>query len=351
MKRFDYSFLNERIVDSNMLSRVLHIQKFREMTENVKKRHPAIFTELEFIAKVQSVKGSNAIEGIVTSDERIEAIVNRKSEPKNHDEREIAGYRDALNIVHEGYESLNVDEPTVLRLHMILMTYLNDNRNGYKKDDNLIIKIDGRGKKSIRFRPVSVEDTKPAMEQLMLAYYEARDNGAHPLLLIPCFILDFLCIHPFSDGNGRVSRLLSLLMMYREGLDIGKYISFEEQINRSKGRYYEALRRSSDGWHENENDYIPFIEEFVGTLYLCYKDLDRRLMVVGDKKMNKSNRIEATVLNTILPISKKEICELLPDVSQTTVESVLSKMLKANRIKKIGGDRNARYIGNENSLW
>ena len=321
------------------------------MAEDVKKRHPTIFTELEFIAKVQSVKGSNAIEGIIISDERIEAIVNRKSESKNHDEKEIAGYRDALNVVHEGHETLSINESTVLRLHNILMTYLTDGRIGYKKDDNLIIEIDGRGNKSIRFRPVPADDTKAAMEQLMLAYYDARDKGIHPLLLIPCFILDFLCIHPFSDGNGRVSRLLSLLMMYREGLDIGKYISFEEQINRSKGRYYEALGKSSDGWHGNENDYVPFIEEFVGTLYLCYKDLDRRLMVVGDKKMNKSNRIEATVLNTILPISKREICKLLPDISQTTVESVLSKMLKENRIKKIGGDRNARYIGNENSVW
>jgi len=350
MRHFDYSFLNERIVDSNMLSRVLRIQKFREMAENVKRKHPTIFTELEFIAKVQSVKGSNAIEGIVTSDERIEAIVNRKSEPKDHDEKEIAGYRDALNLVHEGYETLSINETTVLRLHRILVTYPIDGKTGYKKDDNLIIEIDGKGNKSVRFRPTPADETEKAMEQLMLAYVEARDKGAHPLLLIPCFILDFLCIHPFSDGNGRISRLLSLLMMYREGLDIGKYISFEAQIDRSKGRYYEALRRSSEGWHENENDYVPFIEEFIGTLYLCYKDLDRRLMVIGDKKVNKSNRVEATVLNAILPISKKEICELLPDVSQTTVESVLSMMLKENRIRKMGGDKNARYIGNESSF-
>ncbi|MDR0508642.1 MAG: Fic family protein [Candidatus Methanoplasma sp.] len=169
------------------------------------------------------------------------------------------------------------------------------------------------------------------------------DAGIDPLILIPCFILDFLCIHPFSDGNGRMSRLLTLLLMYKNGIDTGKYISFEGQINESKERYYESLRRSSDGWHTNSNDYIPFIENFILTLFACCKELDRRFDVVGDKKANKGNRIEAIIKNSIGPISKKEIEELLPDISRTTIEAKLAKFQKQGKIEKIGSYKDARY--------
>jgi Uncharacterized conserved protein len=348
VKQFDYSFLDERIVDSSMLDRILKIQKFKGKAEEIKGKAPDIFTELEFIAKIQSVKGSNAIEGIVTSDERIAAIVNQRSVPKNHDEMEIAGYRDVLNLIHNEHKTIQISEATILGFHEMLTSYLPRVGEGYKKNDNVIVEISSTGQRKVRFRPVPADETENAMQQMILAYYAARDNHSiNPLLLIPCFILDFLCIHPFPDGNGRMSRLLSLLMMYREGLDIGKYISFEEQINRSKERYYGALETSSQRWHENENDYVLFIEDFIGTLYLCYKELDRRFITIGDKKVNKTNRIEAAVLNSILPISKKEICEFLPDISMTTVEAVLSRLTKDGKIKKIGGNRNARYFRNK----
>ena len=163
-------------------------------------------------------------------------------------------------------------------------------------------------------------------------------------MLIPCVILDFLCIHPFSDGNGRMSRLLTSLLLYQAGFDAGRYISFEERINKNKGYYYEALRESSIGWHENENDYFFFVENFLVTLFDCYKELDRRFATVNGKKINKASRIEATVLNSILPISKKEISDILPDASVTTIEAVLSKMLKANEIMKVGEGKNTKYI-------
>ena len=185
------------------------------------------------------------------------------------------------------------------------------------------------------------------MEQLVLAYIDARDNpNINQLLLIPCVILDFLCIHPFSDGNGRMSRLLTLLLLYKAGFDAGKYISFEEQINKTKGYYYEALRKSSILWHENQNDYFYFVENFLMTLFSCYKELDKRFATVNSKKINKTSRIEANILNSVLPIYKKEISNILPDVSVTTIESVLSKMIKENKIIKIGEGRNTRYIRN-----
>jgi Fic family protein len=193
--------------------------------------------------------------------------------------------------------------------------------------------------------PVKASDTEKAMEELIYAYMDARDDSEiNQLLLIPCVILDFLCIHPFQDGNGRMSRLLSLLLMYKNGFDVSKYISFEEQINLSKGNYYEALRQSSIDWHENKNDYIPFMENFLFTLYLCYKELDKRFLTLKSGKVSKAKRIEEIVLSAFIPISKKEIQDLLPDISVSTIERVLSEMLKNGKISKIGATNSAKYI-------
>ena len=209
----------------------------------------------------------------------------------------------------------------------------------------MILEVDADGNHRVRFRPISAADTPKAMEQLELAYLAARgDANVNQLLLIPCVILDFLCIHPFRDGNGRMSRVLSLLLLYRNGYDAGKYVSFEEQINNYKAYYYEALRQSSEGWDTNENSYFPFMENFLSTLYLCYKELDKRFAVVNGKRITKKARIEATVLNSLTPLSKAEICRILPDVSPTTVEAVLGAMVKSGAIKRLGTSRAARYI-------
>ena len=205
--------------------------------------------------------------------------------------------------------------------------------------------MDANGRRSIRFRPVPAEDTKYAMEQLVLAYMDAKANhNVNQLLLIPCVVLDFLCIHPFLDGNGRISRLMSLLLMYKNEYDICKYVSFEEQINNSKDYYYQALYESSQGWHENKNAYIPFMENFLMTLYKCYKELDMRFSTINGKLLKKNQRIEQTVLNSVLPISKSEICDILPDISATTVEAVLGKLVKDGSVKKLGQARNTKYV-------
>ena len=186
------------------------------------------------------------------------------------------------------------------------------------------------------------------MEQLILAYIDANNNSnINQLLLIPCVILDFLCIHPFKDGNGRMSRLLTLLLLYKNDFDAGKYVSFEEQINNSKGYYYETLKESSVSWDINENTYVPFIQNFLSTLYMCYKELDKRFNVVNSNKITKKARIEATVLNNLTPISKAEICNILPDVSPTTVEAVLGKLVREGIIRIIGKGKNTKYIKSE----
>lgn len=346
MRRFDYSFLENGLLPVKMINLTSAISSLKTLSKVRKNDFKEIFTELEAVARVQSVKSSNAIEGIVTSDERINEIVNRNSAPLNHDEAEIAGYRDALNLIHSDYKRIDFREDDILRIHGMIMSIAGYEYGGrYKSDDNLIMEVDSHGNRRVRFRPVPASETAAAMEQLELAYMEARnDSNINQLLLIPCVILDFLCIHPFRDGNGRISRLLSLLLLYKNGFDAGKYISFEEQINETKAAYYEALRQSSEGWMENENDYVPFMEYFLTVLYMCYKELDKRFAVVGSRRITKKSRVEATILNSLTPLSKSEICRILPDVSPTTVEAVLGEMVKAGSITKLGGGRGTQYI-------
>ena len=216
---------------------------------------------------------------------------------------------------------MNITEKQILQLHKMILSYTTARGGALAKD------------------------THYAMEQMLLAFIEVQNNyKISKLLLIPCFILDFLCIHPFSDGNGRISRLLSLLLLYKNGFDAGKYISFEDYINRNKNDYYHALKHSSEGWHNNKNSYLPFIENFLQSLLLCYKELDRHFAFTNNKKISKKSRIEASVLESLLPISKKEIQSLLPDVSPTTIEAVLATMLKGGFIRKIGTARNTKYV-------
>lgn len=348
MRKFDYTFLNNGLLPASLVNLTSNIASLKTMAGIRKEENTKIFTELELVAKIQSVKSSNAIEGIVTSDERIAAIVNQNSAPRGHAESEIAGYRDALNQIHLNFEYIDFRESDILRLHEMMMAVAGYEFGGqYKTDDNLILEVDADGNRRVRFRPLPASETAKAMEQLELAYMEARSNAAiNQLLLIPCVILDFLCIHPFRDGNGRMSRLLSLLLLYKNGYDAGKYVSFEEQINNQKAYYYESLRQSSEGWDTNKNSYFPFIENFLSTLYMCYKELDKRFAVVHGKKITKKARIEATVLNSLTPLSKAEICKILPDVSPTTVEAVLGAMVKNGEIKRIGASRASRYIKN-----
>lgn len=347
MRRFDYSFLNNGMVPTSLISLVSGITELKTIANMRKDDYAQIFSKLEVVAKIQSIKSSNAVEGITASDKRIVEIVNQNSAPLNHNEAEIAGYRDALNEIHLDYKNIDFRQSDILRLHKMIMNYAGYEYGGqYKTDDNVIIEIDADGNRRVRFRPIPASETSKAMEQLELAYMVARsDANINQLLLIPCVILDFLCIHPFIDGNGRMSRLLSLLLLYKNGYDAGKYVSFEEQINNYKSYYYDSLKQSSIGWDTNENSYFPFIENFLSTLYMCYKELDKRFAVVHGKKITKKARIEATVLNSLKPLSKSDICKILPDVSPTTVEAVLGEMVKNGSIRRIGSGRSTRYIG------
>lgn len=345
MREFNYSFLKTEKLPSELLNLANYIHEIKKEEEEKKDINATLFDKLVLIAKVQSVKSSNAIEGIVTTDKRIKDLVNQKTEPLNHDEKEITGYRDALDLVHDNYKKLTFREEDIMNLHDVMLAPSGSSFRGhYKEEDNAIIERDQDGNRKLRFKPISADETPKAMEQLVLAYMEARqDSNINQLLLIPCVILDFLCIHPFADGNGRMSRLLSLLLLYKNDYDVGKYISFEQQINKQKSAYYEALRLSSLFWNEAKNDYTPFIKNFVLTLYNCYSELEKRLATVGVKKFKKEKRIEMVLMNSLLPMSKQEILEIVPDISGSTAERVLANLLKEDKIEKFGSFKDAKY--------
>lgn len=346
MHVYDYSFL-KKSVPGNIVGLTDIISDLRSKEEFRKFQYNETFEALRRKAVVESVKGSNAIEGIVTTDSRIKDIVEG-SKPLTHDEMEISGYKDALNLIHTEHENLDIEKETILNFHRMLLEQANPREAGkYKTGNNFIMEIGPDGNRRVRFKPVPAKRVNADMEQLLLAYYEARqDSDISPLLLIPCFVLDFLCIHPFMDGNGRISRLLTVLLLYLSGYDIVRYISYEGQINKYKESYYEALKESSERWHENENDYVPLIVNFLQVLYKCFKELDESFTEISLKKAKKSERVESILMGAIVPVSKQDIIDKLPDISVKTVELVLGRMLKDKKIKKIGTFKDARYMRN-----
>ena len=345
MHIFDYTFLKDDLLPAQLVSLASNISMLKVMSAVRKQENESAFAKLEETAKIESIKASNAIEGIVTTDQRIRALVGG-SAPLNHTEAEIAGYRDVLNEVHTNFSVHDFRESDIRAFHAQMMRLADPASDGsYKTDDNVIAERMSDGRRIVRFSPTSAVDTPEEMQQLVLAYAQARDDAAiNKLLLIPCVILDFLCVHPFADGNGRLSRLLTLLLLYRNGFDAGKYISFEGVVNTRKAEYYAALKESSEGWSENRPRYFPFMVDFLTTLYVCYSELDKRFASVNAAKATKKSRIESTVLNAFTPLSKADICGILPDVSPTTVEAVLGEMVRGGRIRRLGAGRASKYI-------
>ena len=343
MRKFDYSFLKNNVSAKtiNLISIIYDIKGKESVRLSLS---PSLFSRLKKKAIRDSVKASNAIENIVTTEKRIDDIVSGDNNALTHSEEEIIGYRNVLNDIHTFHQTIKFDKVSILALHKQLLDIVGANNRGqFKKEPNIIAERKN-GKMVSVFLPTPPNEVEEAIDQLLLAFTSAiHDPDINPLLLIPCFILDFLCIHPFDDGNGRMSRLLTLLLLYKSNFDIGRFISIERVINDTKADYYESLYKSSIGWHENNNDYTPFITYMLQVLYICYTKLDENVFSQIDQKLNKSQRIEQLLLNAFVPITKQKILEQLPDVSDKLVESMLSKLLKEEKIIKIGSYKDAMY--------
>ena len=308
------------------------------------KQRPEELEKLVEIAKVQSTEASNAIEGIVTTSTRIRQLVEEKTAPRNRDEQEIAGYRDALNIIHENFDAIPITRNYILQLHKVLYSHMNNPMAGQTKSvQNYISATDPDGHTETLFTPLAPFETPEALDRICDEYNRVIGNmEAEPLIVIPIFIHDFLCIHPFNDGNGRMSRLLTTLLLYRNGFYVGKYISLEAKIAKNKDLYYAALRQAQEGWHEGTEDAVPFIKYLLGIILSAYRDFEDRFSLVEQKKPALETVRQAT-LNKIGRFSKQDIRELCPALSVSSIEGALRKLVASGELKREGNGKNTCY--------
>ncbi len=342
---FDYKDDPARLLTPQIVNLLSALHEAKGRQESYSEVEADVLTALLDISKIQSTKASNRIEGIFTSDERIVELVKEKSEPRNRSEEEIAGYREVLDTIHNGYDYIPVRTNNILQLHRDLYSFSSSIGGKFKNSDNIIAQTDKDGKQYLRFSPVPAFQTIEAMENLCTEFNDALERSEHdPLLLIPMFTLDFLCIHPFNDGNGRMSRLMSLLLLYRSGYTVGKYISMEMLIEKSKESYYEALQESSAGWHDNTNDYTPFVRYFLGIVLKGYNEFHDRIGHLRHPKLSKAERVRGVFDRKLGLVRKSDIAALCPDISETTIERTLKELLESGFIEKTGKGRATGYV-------
>ena len=344
MRTFNYSKIKELKWDSELLGLIAAIYKEAGKQEMYLKQRPEELEKLVDIAKIQSTESSNAIEGIVTTNTRIKQLVNEKTTPKNRDEQEIAGYRDVLNIIHKSFDAIPINTNYILQLHKILYSHMNNPLAGKTKNvQNYISASYGNGIMETIFTPLDPFETPSALESICNEFNRViGNNDLEPLIAIPIFIHDFLCIHPFNDGNGRMSRLLTTLLLYRSGFYVGKYISLEAKIAKNKDLYYDSLNESQNGWHEGKEDAVPFIKYFLGTILSAYKDFEDRFSLV-ETKLSAYETVRRATMNKIGKFTKQDIIELCPSLSISSIEGALRKLVDEGEIIRVGNGKNIHY--------
>ena len=344
MRAFNYSLIKDNKWDSELLGLIAAIYKEVGKQEMYLKQKPQELEKLVEIAKIQSTEASNAIEGIVTTNTRIRQLMEEKTTPRNRDEKEIAGYRDVLGIIHESFDAIPITQNYILQLHKILFSHLGNPAAGKTKTvQNYISASFPDGHTETLFIPLAPYETPEALDRICEEYNRVIGNAElEPLIAIPVFIHDFLCIHPFNDGNGRMSRLLTTLLLYRSGFYVGKYISLEAKIAKHKDLYYDALSASQNGWHEGSDDPVPFIKYLLGTILAAYRDFEDRFALV-EVKRSALDMVRLATQYKIGRFTKQDIRELCPSLSISSIEGSLRKMVDNGEIKREGNGKSTFY--------
>ena len=345
MREFNYSLIKEQKWDSEILGLIAAIYKEAGKQELYLKQRPEELEKLVEIAKIQSTEASNAIEGIVTTNTRIKQLVAEKTTPKNRDEQEIAGYRDVLNLIYADFDSIPIAKNYILQMHKIMYSHMNNPMAGRTKSvQNYISATYSDGHTEVLFAPLSPFETEEALDKICQEYNRVIGNfEVEPLIAIPIFIHDFLCIHPFNDGNGRMSRLLTTLLLYRNGFYVGKYISLEAKIAKNKDLYYSALNNSQHDWHEGTENAIPFIKYLLGIIISAYRDFEERFAIV-EEKIPSIDMVRKAAQTKIGKFTKQDIRELCPALSISSVEGALRKMVAEGEIQRLGSGKSTYYI-------
>ena len=345
MRNFNYSKIKDKKWDSEVLGLIASIYKYQGKQELYLKQKPKELNKLVEIAKIQSTEASNEIEGIVTTSVRLRQLVEEKTTPRNRNEQEIAGYRDVLNIIHDNFDAIPISKNYILQMHKIMFSHMNNPIAGQTKNvQNYISATYPDGHTEVLFTPLSPFETPEALDKICNEYNKVIGNlELEPLIAIPIFIHDFLCIHPFNDGNGRMSRLLTTLLLYRSGFYVGKYISLEALIAKNKSAYYDVLGQAGVHWHEENEDVLPFLKYILGTILAAYKEFKDRFSIV-EEKLPAVELVRKATLQKLGRFTKQDIRELCPSLSVSSIEGSLRKLISEGELKKEGVGRATKYI-------
>ena len=345
MRSFDYSKLQNCTIDTEILGFISKIREYKGRQTLYVHQKKDKLDKLVEIARIQSTESSNKIEGIVTTELRIKQLIADKTTPRNRDEKEIMGYRDVLNIIHENFEYIPLTSNYILQLHKYLYQYASPDFGGkFKNVQNYIVATQPDGSSRTLFTPLSPVETPQAVQNLCETFNRAMDLGEiEPLLLIANFIKDFLCIHPFNDGNGRMSRLLTTLLLYRSGFVVCKYISLEKKIEKTKEIYYDVLESSSENWNDGTNDNTPFVKYLLGIILAAYRDFEERLNLLDDK-LSAIEAVEQVIRNRLGKFTKSDIQKECPALARQTIEKAIKELCDNGIIEKKGSGRATFYV-------
>ncbi|CAN5857222.1 Fic family protein [soil metagenome] len=346
MNSLSPSYLRKLPVTMSLLQSVSRLEYARGQQDLFRTQAPELLKQLQTIATIESTESSTRLEGATAPRQRIEALVLKNPEPQNRSESEIAGYRDALRMIHEHALHMRISENIVKQVHQMLYRYLPQPGGHYKGTQNDIVEKNAKGDiVRVRFRPTSPVQTPGAMLELVDNYRQAAEAGeVQPLFLVALAVLDFLCIHPFADGNGRTARLLTLLLLYHHGFEVGRYISLERVIEESRDTYYEALEASSQGWHEGEHDPMPWLDYFLGIMTRAHHEFAERVTLVRGVHGTKTDMVRLAVARRLAPFQISDIERELPNVSRDHIRNVLGTLREEGRLRLEGSGRGSRYV-------
>ncbi len=355
MRQFDYRNLSKKQWDNEIVLLCSKIHECKGRQDLFIRQKPAQLDRLVEIARIQSTEASNRIEGIVSTSTRIKQLITEKTTPRNRDEREILGYRDVLNTIHESYEYIDIAPNHILQLHRDLLKHAGLSYGGsFKNVQNYIKETKPDGTEVIRFTPIAPHETPGAIDSICRSYAETLAlEIVDPLILIPSFICDFLCVHPFNDGNGRMSRLLTLLLLYKSGYVVGKYISIEKQIEKTKDVYYDVLQEIDLGWHEEKNDPTPFIRYMLRMILACYMEFEERVGIMDDIGIKSSayDVVKSYIDKKLGKFNASDVLANCPSIGRTSVFNALKKLIEEDYIEKHGEKQKAYYVKKKTDIW
>lgn len=344
MRSFAPAFLDKIVIPRRLITTIRQIGEYKGKQELYKQQAPEMLENLRQVAMIQSTESSNRLEGIVADEKRLRALVAEKTAPANRSEAEIAGYRDVLNTIHASYDHIPFSDNVVLQLHRDLMKYSGKEGGRWKSAANEITETLPDGSKNIRFVPVAPHQTAEHMRVLHERYDElTKAQDWEPLLLIPFYVLDFLCIHPFLDGNGRMARLLTVLLLYHQGYEVGRYVSLERIVEQSKESYYDTLFVSSQGWHEGEHNILPWTEYLLGTILAGYREFEGRFGLISSGVGSKTDMILNAIDGMIADFSISDLERSCPMVSRDMIRHVLVTLRNDGKIENLSKGKYARW--------